>query len=222
MRSTERSCRRRVSDQVGDRADLELVLRCERLEVGAPRHRAVVVHDLDDDGGRVEAREPREVTAGLGVSGPGQHATGLRHHRKYVPGLAQVLGTRIGLHRRDHRVRAVVRRDAGGDAFRRFDGQREVGAMLAVRLADHQRQAQLAAALRGQREADEAAAETRHEVDVGGGDLLRGHHEVAFVLAILIVHDDDHAAGRDVGEDFFDAVERFQDVSPGLDERRST
>ena len=31
--------------------------------------------------------------------------------------------------------------------------------------------------------------------------------EVAFVLAILVVHDDDHAAGADVGEDFVDGVE---------------
>ena len=39
--------------------------------------------------------------------------------------------------------------------------------------------------------------------------LLRGHDEVAFVFAILVVHDHHHAPGGDVGEDFFDAVERL-------------
>ena len=87
--------------------------------------------------------------------------------------------------------------------------KREVGAMLAMRLADHERQPQLAAAFGGQRQADEAAPEARHEVDVLRAHFLRGHDEVAFVLAILVVHDHHHAPGGDVGEDFFDAVERL-------------
>src|SRR5436190_18192280 len=81
--------------------------------------------------------------------------------------------------------------------------------MLAMCLADHERQAQLAAAFGGQREADEATPEARHEVDVFCTHLLRGHDEVAFVFAILVVHDHHHATGGDVGEDFFDAVERL-------------
>ena len=138
----------------------------EGLEIRAARHRAVVVHDLDDDGRGVEPGEPREIAARLGVAGARQHATGLRHHREDVPRLTQIFRARIRLHRREHRVRAIVRRDAGGHTFGRLDRQREVGAMLAMCLAHHERQPQLAAALGGQRQADEAAAETRHEVDV--------------------------------------------------------
>ena len=51
--------------------------------------------------------------------------------------------------------------------------------------------------------------EARHEIDVLGAHFLRGHDEVAFVLAILVVHDHHHAPGGDVGEDFFDGVERL-------------
>src|SRR5437762_1730096 len=71
--------------------------------------------------------------------------------------------------------------------------------MLAMCLADHERQAQLAAAFGGQREADEATPEARHEVDVFCTHLLRGHDEVAFVFAILVVHDHHHATASDVG-----------------------
>ena len=106
-----------------------------------------------------------------------------------------------------HGVRAVVGRDAGGDALGGLDRHREVGALLAVGVADHQRQAQLRAALAGQRQADQAAAEARHEVDVLGAHQARGHEQVAFVLAVLVVDDDDHAAGGEVGEDVLDAVE---------------
>ena len=181
----------------------------EGFEIRPARHRAVVVHDLDDHRGRVEPRETREIASRLGVSRARQHAAGLRHHRKDVPGLAQIFGPRVRLHGGDDGVRTIVRGDARGDAFGRFDGQREVGAMFAMRLAHHERQAQLAAAFGGQREADEAAPETRHEVDVFGAHLLRGHDEIAFVLAILVVHDHHHAPGGDVGENFFDAVQRL-------------
>ena len=95
----------------------------EGFEFRAARHGAVVVHDLDDHRGGVEPREPREIATRLGVAGARQHAARLRHHRKDVAGLAQILGPRIRLHRRDDGVRAIVRGDAGGDAFGRLDGQ---------------------------------------------------------------------------------------------------
>ena len=46
-----------------------------------------------------------------------------------------------------------------------------------------------------------------HEVDVIGRDLRRRHDEVAFVLTILVVRDDDHLALTDRFEGVFDPVE---------------
>ena len=102
----------------------------EGLEIRAARHGAVVVHDLDDHRGRLETRESREIAAGLGMSRARQHAAGLRHQRKDVPGLTQIFGPRVAAHGGANRVRAVVRRDAGRHALGGFDRQREVGAML--------------------------------------------------------------------------------------------
>ena len=36
-----------------------------------------------------------------------------------------------------------------------------------------------------------------------------GHDQIAFVLAVGIIHDDDHFAVAEVGDDGFDAVESF-------------
>ena len=104
-----------------------------RIEVVAPRHRAVVVQDLDDHGRGLEAREPREVAAGFGVARAREHAAGLRHQREDVAGLAQVVGTRVGRDGREHGARAIVRRDAGRDAFGGLDRDREVRASCAGR-----------------------------------------------------------------------------------------
>ena len=78
----------------------------------------------------------------------------------------------------------------------RLDRDGEGGLQARLVVARHRRQVELAAALRRQREADEAAAFLGHEVDVLGGGELGGHREVALVLAVLVVADDDHACPR--------------------------
>ena len=62
----------------------------------------------------------------------------------------------------------------------------------------------LPAALAGQRQAHQAARVRDHEVDVGRAHQLGGHDQVAFVLAVLVVDDHDHAAGADFVEQFGD------------------
>ena len=83
-----------------------------------------------------------------------------------MPRLAQILGLGTGRHRRQDRMRPIVRRNPGRNAFRGLDRQREIGFVLAVGIRDHQRQAQFAAAIARQRKADQAAAIAGHEVDI--------------------------------------------------------
>ena len=73
-----------VADQVLDGADLEAVALGEGDQVRHARHGAVVVHDLADDAGRVEAGEAREIDAGLGMAGAHQHAALARDQREDV------------------------------------------------------------------------------------------------------------------------------------------
>ncbi len=76
----------------------------------------------------------------------------------------------------------------------RFDRHGEGGLVAAGVVARHQRQAELLDALARQRETDKAAAEARHEVDGVGCRHLRRDIEIALVLAILVIDQDDHAA----------------------------
>jgi hypothetical protein len=55
------------------------------------------------------------------------------------------------------------------------------------------------------RYADDARALAHHEGDVLGGCLLGGNDEIAFVLALLVVNDDNHATVRDLLDRLFDA-----------------
>ena len=48
-----------IGDEILDSADLETVTLCEGHEIGHARHSAVVVHDLANDSGRVQAGQSR-------------------------------------------------------------------------------------------------------------------------------------------------------------------
>ena len=197
-----------VADEVGDGADLEAVLGGELFELRQPRHGAVFVHDLANHRRRFGAGEAREVAAGLGVAGAREHTALLRHQREHVPGRDDVGRFGAGLDRDADGGRAVGGGDAGGNALGGFDRNRERGAEPAMHVAAHQRQRKLLAALLRQRQADKAAAEARHEVDVLGARMRGGHQQVAFVLAVFVVHQDDHASPVDFVDDLGDRTDR--------------
>src|SRR3546814_6173110 len=62
----------------------------------------------------------------------------------------------------------------------------------------------------GQRQADEAAAMRRHEVDRVRRRHLRGNDEVALILAVLVVDEDEHAPVARLGDNLFGARHRRQ------------
>src|SRR5207249_2645897 len=80
------------------------------------------------------------------------------------------------------------------------------------------RQLELLEPLAGHRHADDAARVFADERDHLGRAGLRSHREVTLVLAVLVVDDDDHVAGRDLGDRFIDGAERRQ----WLDDPRMT
>jgi hypothetical protein len=61
-------------------------------------------------------------------------------------------------------------------------------------VAAHQLQAELVDPALGQSEADQAAAVLGHEVDRVGGRHLGGDDQIALILAILVVDQDEHPA----------------------------
>ncbi len=75
-------------------------------------------------------------------------------------------------------------------------------------VAHHRRQVELVAALLGERQADQPAAEAGHEIDRLRRHFLGGDRQVALVLAILVVHEDDHAPAPELLHRLFDGGKR--------------
>ena len=197
-----------VLDQVRDGEKLQSVLRAELEQVGNACHRSVVLHDLAHDARRDEPGETREVDCGLRLSGALEHAAGSRAQREHVTGLHEVPAVLRGIDRDLDRARAVLRGDAGRDPFARLDGDGERGAVRRLVALGHHPEPELVAALAGEAETDETAPLLRHERDRLRRRELRGDSQVALVLAVGGVDDDDHAASTDLLYSLLDAGER--------------
>src|SRR5579884_3634538 len=76
-------------------------------------------------------------------------------------------------------------------------GHRESRPLVGRVVADHEGQVEFLDALGGQGHGDQAAGVLQHEVDGLRGHVLSGHDQVALVLSVLIVDDDDEPAAPD-------------------------
>src|SRR4051812_14737778 len=94
-----------------------------------------------------------------------------------------------------YRVRAVMGGDARGDASTagvNGNGKRRTAQCTVV--WRHGSQFELVEPFASHRQADQAASMRGHEVDGLWSNHLGGHRQISFVLAILIVDDDDHSS----------------------------
>ncbi len=66
-------------------------------------------------------------------------------------------------------------------------------------VGDLWRQIQFVATLFSERQANQTARVPGHEVDDFGSYFLSRANQVAFILAVFVVHDDDHAPFANVG-----------------------
>ena len=135
---------------------------------------------------------------------PGRATSG-----KTWPGETIASGPLAGIDGDRDGARAVGGADSGRDALARLDRDRERGLVAAAVGAGHRLEAELVGALLGQREADQAAAVAGHEVDRVGRRHLRRDDEVALILAVFVVDEDEHAAVARLVDDRLGADQHF-------------
>ena len=184
------------------------MLGAENRQVVDAGHRAVRIHDLADHAGRRAASEPRHIDRGLGLAGALEDATGPGAQREDVTRRLNVVSRGLRINGDAAGRGAISSGDAGRDALLGLNRDREGGLVRRHVVRNHRAQAQLVAAVRRERQADEATGVRRHEVDVIRRDELGGHAQVSLVLAVRGVDDDDHLAIADILDCCFDRAER--------------
>ena len=208
-----------VLDEVPDGDHLEAVGLGKVRQLWHPRHVAVLVEDLADDPRRVAARQAGEIDRGFRVARPSKDSALHRPQRQDVAGAGQVVGAHQGIDERTNRDGAVVGGGAGRDPPPRVHGDRERGSHGGGVVGHHHRDLELVQALAEHGNADQAAAVLRHEVHRFRRDPVGRHHEVAFVLAILVVHDEEEAPLSDLLDALLDGRKRDHVVPLNASER---
>ena len=182
----------------------------KRIRSGSPRHLAVAFHDLTDHGAGLQTGQTAEVNGRLGLAGADERAAVARAQREHVPGRDEIIGCCVRVHQHLHGSGPIRGGDSGRHARARLDrdGERRpqrggVGALI-----DHQPQAEPVEALAVHRHADQPAAVGSHEIDRLRGRELRRDRQIALVLAILVVGDDQRFAVGERLDRFLDGTER--------------
>ncbi len=183
-----------IGDQVADRADLQPVRLGEGDQIVHPRHRPVVLHDLADHARRVEPGKPRDIDRRLGMPGAHQHAAVARDQREDMAGRHDLVLALGGVDRHRDGARAIMRGNAGRHPVARLDRDGEGSFVAGAVLPAHQVEPELVDARAGERQANEAAAVRCHEVDRVGRRHLRGDDQIALILAVLVIDQNEHAA----------------------------
>ena len=197
-----------VGDKVLDGDDLEAEAVGHFLQLGHTCHSAVVVDDLDEGAGGLEASETGEVDSGLGMAGAHQDAAVACPEGVDMAWAAKVLGAGGGVGQSADGRGAVVHRDACGAAVEQVvDSNGEGGSQQRGVVVDLHIELQLVAALLGDGGAEDTAAVFEHKVDVFGGDFLGGHDKVALVLTVFVVDHNNEAALAEILDGLFDGVQ---------------
>ena len=138
------------------------------------------------------------------MAGTDQGAAIARHQRKHVSGCHDILASTFRVDGNRDGPGAVVRGDTGRYTLPRFDrdGKRRFVPGLVARR--HQRQAETFHPLAGHRQADQPAGVHGHEIDALGRRHLRRDAQVALVLPVLVINQDEHPARPGLGGHFLD------------------
>ena len=115
-----------------------------------------------------------------------------RDQWKDMAGAGDVVGALGRIDRHRDGVGAIVSGDAGGDALLGFDRDGEGRAVTRAIVGGHGREPKRLGTFVRDRNADQSARVHRHEeIDLSRSRELRGNDDVAFILAILGIDNDE-------------------------------
>ena len=183
-----------MGDEIGDRDLLEPVGAGELRHLFAAGHSTVVIDQFADHADRRQVRELAEINRSLGMAGAHQHAAFAGNERKDVAGTDEIRRARIGVGEVADRQRPIVSGNAGGGAVLVVDRDGEGSRMRRIIFRHHGREIEPLGFLARHRRADDARRVAHDERHLFRRAVDGGDDQVAFVLAPVIIGDDDDFA----------------------------
>jgi hypothetical protein len=184
-----------VANQLLDTDDAQVVLRRHDLEFGKPGHAPVFVHDFYNYSGWTASCKTSQVNGRFGMPCAAKNASGPSTQWEYVPRPAKVRTDRIGVGQSIDGFRAILGgySSTNSMAFKVYAHGKcgLVGVCIAL---NHGMKVEFVAALVHERNTDESSCVRGHKIYGFGAYSLCQCNEVTLVLAVFVVHDNDHLA----------------------------
>ena len=177
-----------VRDKVGDRDQWHIQAACHFGKRRETQHLAIIPHNLTDHTNGLQPTETHKVNSGFRVAWALQNAALATHQGIHMPGAVKVLGCRERVCQHPDRLSTVMCAATGCRTRNRINGNRKRSPKRLRVFEDHQVQTQLPQPALLHRDRDDAASLTRHEGDSFARDELSGHHEIAFVFPVFVIH----------------------------------
>jgi len=196
-----------VFDDLCNRAGLESMAALVVSEFPDAGHGAILVHDFADHAGGGEAGHAREVDGGFGMPGASEDAVVHGLQGEDVAGLDEGGGSGCRVGEEADGAGAVGGGDAGADSVGGIHRDGECGSLAFAISARHRGEIEILDAFPGDGGTNQAPPVGRHEGHHLGAGESSGPNKVGLVLPRRIIDNDDEAAGRDLGHDFFNRTE---------------
>ena len=186
-----------MRDEIGDRNALQTMFCRESLDLRPGHDGAVIIGELADHAHGRQTREPAKIDRRLGMARTHEHPAFPRDQRKHMAGADKIGRPHIAIGETANRIAALFGGNPGGQAMLDIDRYREGGAVRRVVGRHHRLKVQSSGVGGGHRRADDAAAIADDEGHFFRRAQRGGANEIAFVLAVAVVGDDDDFAARD-------------------------
>src|SRR5690242_21592824 len=99
--------------------------------------------------------------------------------------------------------RAIASGNSGGNSGCGIDRNCKCSTKWRSVIGNHHGNAEMSYPLLSERKADQTTPVRRYEIDRFGSDFLGRHAKIAFVLAVFVIHENDHSATSDFIDGFF-------------------
>mmetsp|Transcript_23305 Transcript_23305/g.40404 ORF Transcript_23305/g.40404 Transcript_23305/m.40404 type:complete len:280 (+) Transcript_23305:3621-4460(+) len=193
-----------IGNQITDGPDLEPVGFGVVHKIRQAGHLAIFFHDLADHTGRIVPRQTGHVTSRFGMASPHQHAALSGAQRKHMARRGNIGGGRLRVDRRGNGQGTIRRGNAGADTFAGLDRHGKGRLMTGRIVHRHHRQTQRFNPVGGQGYTDQSAPMGGHEVHrLRRGEIGRDH-QIALVLPVLMINQNEHTAQPSLLDDLFD------------------
>ena len=203
-----------IGDQIGDGDPRQAVALREGGDLRSAHHRAVVIHQLGEHADRRQAGEPAKIDASLGMAGAHEHPAFLGDQRKHMARPHEVARAHIAVGERAHGIGTLLRRDAGRQAMADIDRDGKGGTERRIVARHHRIEMQPPRFIVRQGRADDARGMADDERHLFGRAQRSGDEQIALILPIVVVGDDDDLAACESADDGVDALVGVVHVFP--------